>query len=403
MATGSAGARSEQIRQRNLGIVLRHLHCSGPVTRSDLGATTGLTRSAVKTIVGDLARLGLVTENSSVSSGSPGRPSTLVAPNALHVTLAMEILVDTVAIAVVSLGGTIRSVVRVERRADASPVDTVDQLAQLLGSALDDCGDAAVHGITVAVPGSVRRSDNAVVLAPNLGWREVPLGEILRAHLNTPVPVTVVNDGDAGALGETRRGAAKGVNDVVYVYAEVGVGGGVVVDGQPLRGARGFAAEVGHIPVRTGGRTCKCGSTGCWETEAGEVALLKRAGRRNTRRRAGLDAVMSAAAEGDQRTLDALDEHGIWIGVGVAALINIFDPQRVVLGGALVPIYAHIERAMQRELERRVFDSSGNWAEVVPAKLGAEAPLVGAAEWSWDALLTNPAESSPVAANSMVA
>ncbi len=124
----------------------------------------------------------------------------------------------------------------------------------------------------VAIVGVVRRTDGMVSMAPNLGWRDEPLGERLRAALGrdwATVPLVFANESDLAALAESRRGAARGVEDVVLVWGSVGVGGGLIVGGEPLIGAAGYSGEVGHLPVNPDGLPCRCGSSGCWETEVG--------------------------------------------------------------------------------------------------------------------------------------
>ena len=172
-------------------------------------------------------------------------------------------------------------------------------------------------------------------MAPNLGWRDVPLGERLAQVLGAAVPIAVANDADLGALAELRRGAARGADDVLSSSGEVGVGGGLIVDGRPLTGVAGYGGEVGHMPVNPDGRPCRCGSIGCWETEVGEGALLRRAGHPPEGGRAAVDAVLREAERGSPVALAALAETGRWLGIGLAGLVNVLNPRLVVLGGRL--------------------------------------------------------------------
>ena len=141
------------------------------------------------------------------------------------------------------------------------------------------------------------------------------------------------------------------------------------------------------------GRPCNCGSRGCWETEIGEGALLERAGRPPDGGRAAVDELLAAAADGDATTLAALAEHGRWVGIGLAGVINVFDPEMVVLGGSLAQIHPYIAASLTNELATRVFEEIRVQTEVVPAALGGDAPLVGAAELAWDLVLADPAHA----------
>ena len=275
------GQRSETVRRANLGAIVRALHASGPLSRSELVARTGLTRSAIRSLVGELVLAGLAAEEPATRLGTPGRPSPLVrlVPEGA-VVLALEIAVDSLAAAIVGLGGRTMALVRVERSRGRSTVD--DIAADLTALARTVMGQRPptepLIGIGVAIVGVVRRSDGCVSMAPNLGWRDVPLGERLARAIGVPVPISIANEADLGALAELRRGAAVGVEDLIFVSGEVGVGGGLVVGGRPLTGAAGLAGEVGHMSVNPDGAACRCGSVGCWETEVGEDALLRRAG-----------------------------------------------------------------------------------------------------------------------------
>jgi predicted NBD/HSP70 family sugar kinase len=219
----------------------------------------------------------------------------------------------------------------------------------------------------------------------------VPIADIISRRLRLDVPVSVANDGDLGALAEHRRGAAVGVDNLLYVAGEVGVGGGVIVDGRPLAGAGGYAGEIGHVPVNPAGSECRCGSRGCWETEVGERALLRRAGRRPTAGRAAMDDVLSAAAAGSKVELHALTETGEWLGIGLAGLVNIFNPSLIVLGSIFGRMYPFVSAQVEAALGRGAMRAPREMARVLPAALGADAPLLGAAELAFEPLLVDPA------------
>ncbi|HEY5630401.1 MAG TPA: ROK family protein, partial [Candidatus Limnocylindrales bacterium] len=246
-------------------------------------------------------------------------------------------------------------------------------------------------GIGVAVAGVVRRSDGLVRTAPNLGWAEVPLGDELAAALDLNVPIAIANDADMGLLAEHRRGAATGVDDVLYVSGEVGVGGGAIIGGRPLMGVAGYGGEIGHMPVNPGGIPCRCGSTGCWETEVGEGALLALAGLPPDAGREGVEAVLRDAAAGVPTAEAALEHVGRWLGIGLAGLINILNPQLVILGAMHGRIHAAVRPVMERELDRRSLRAPRNSVRVVPATLGVGAPARGAAELAFEPLLADPA------------
>lgn len=387
------GLRSETVRRANLSAIVRELHLRGSLSRSELVAWTGLTRSAIRSLVGDLVAGDFVVEEPAVRLGTPGRPSPqvrLVADNI--VVIALEIAVDSLAVALVGLGGQVHWKDRVDRpRAHSTVEDIVADLHDLVDQAMAQrpSGDAPI-GIGVAVAGLVRPTDGVVTVGPNLGWIDIPLGERLTAALGLHAPVSIANEADLGALAELRRGAARGSDDVIYVHGEVGVGGGIIVGGRPLAGTGGFAGEIGHMPINPTGRACRCGSIGCWETEIGERALLELAGYPIDAGRAAVSAVLVDAAEGRPTALAALESVGSWLGIGVAGLVNVMNPRVVVLGGLFSRAYPYLAVAMARELSARALVASRRLMSVVPAGLGVDAPLLGAAELAFEPLLMDP-------------
>jgi predicted NBD/HSP70 family sugar kinase len=386
------GQRSETVRRANLSAIVRGLHERGPLSRSDLVAATGLTRSAIRSLVGELASAGFVTEGGAVRLGTPGRPSPLVRLETTSAgVLCLEILVDSIAAAIVGLGGETIAKVRVQRpRGELSVDEVVADLAALAKDLMARV-DVPVIGIGVAVAGVVRQRDGVVTMAPNLGWIDVPLGSRLARALATALPIHLLNDADAGVLGEHRRGVAQDVDDVVYISGEVGIGGGLVIDGRLVSGATGFAGEVGHVTLNPEGRTCRCGSVGCWETEVGEGRLLALAGRPADAGRQGIEEVLDEAAAGGEVAVAAIDHVGRWLGVGLAMVVNVLNPRLVILGGPHARLHPFVAHTIDESLTRFALPASRAVVRVVPGELGVDAPLVGAAEAAFEPLLSDPA------------
>lgn len=388
------GQRSETVRRSNLSAIVRALHLRGPLSRSELVRHTGLTRSAIRGLIGELVTGGFLTETRSEPAGVPGRPSPLVHPDPEGATVvALEINVDSLAAAHVGLGGEILQLVRVDRpRTHVTLDEIVADLAELARPILASASRSdRLVGIGVAVAGVVRRSDGFVRLAPNLGWKDVPLGHRLAAAIRSDAPMVVANEADLGGLAEHRRGAAVGEANVVYVTGEVGVGGSVTVDGQPLIGSAGYAGEIGHMIVNPEGAACACGSNGCWETEIGERAMLVRAGRPATGGRAAVDELIAAATAGEPAATAGVARMGDWLGIGVASLINVFNPTLVVLGGVLGRIHPLVAPQLEAVLDRRTLPASRELVRVTPGALGGSAPIIGAAELAFEPMLVDPA------------
>ena len=388
-------ARTPQLRRSNLALVLDRLR-RGPCSRSQLVGATGLTRSAIAGLVGELVDLGLVVEEPSSSDGRPGRPSPVVRIDGESVgALAIEIFVDEIVVAIVAFDGSVVTTLRRDRKRDRVELDaTIADIATLLGELRrlqgDDDGRRLV-GCGVSVPGLVRDRDGVVVAAPNLGWVDVDLASALRSACDDDLPISVGNDADLGALAELRFGAGVGSGQMVFVSGEVGVGGGLVVAGSPVVGGAGFAGEIGHVPVNPDGRQCRCGSIGCWETEVGERALLERAGLDPDGGRAAVDDLLRRAAIGEPGIVAALDDEARWLAIGIAGLVNVLDPDTVVLGGLFARILPSIRATLDEELARRRYRAAQREVAVVGAALGSAAISVGAAELAFGALLSDPA------------
>jgi len=388
-----AAVRPQTVRQSNLAVVLDHVRRTGPLSRSELVATTGLTRSAIGGLVGELVGLGLVVEDAGHSDGSPGRPSPVVrVDGSRYGVLAVDIGVDELAVALVGLDGLVVRSLRVERARDRVVLaDVMADLAAVVGRL--GCDEPVVEGrrltaVGIAVPGLVRRDPQAIVVAPNLDWRELDVDDAVREAVGLELPVIVGNDADLGALAESTFGVR--ADNMVYVSGEVGVGGSVIADGTRLAGRSGFAGEFGHMPVNPDGHPCACGASGCWETEVGERALLRRAGLDVDGGVPAVDELLRRAEAGERVALAALAEEGRWLGVGIAGLINAFDPDVVVLGALLDRILPNVRPTLDAELATRGIHGLERSVPVVGATLGRDATLVGAAELAFGPLLAHP-------------
>ncbi len=387
------GQRSETVRRANLSAIVRELHLSGPLSRSELVARTGLTRSAIRGLIGELVAADIVSEEKAEPLGTPGRPSPVVTPNpTTTAVLALDILVDSSAAALVGLGGVVLAQVRADRPRGHFGVDEViAELAELADTVRKRHPDAdPLIGVGVAVVGMVRRTDGFVSMAPNLGWRDVALGDRLAEALGTTAPISIANEADLAALAELRRGVSVSAGDVLFISGEVGVGGGLIVGGEALTGSSGYGGEIGHMPINPNGLPCRCGSVGCWETEVGEEALLRRAGRSPDGGRQAVDDLLRDAAAGVPVALLALEAEGRWLGRGLAGLVNVFNPRQIVLGGLIGRIYPFVAELLERELDRLALPGSRDLVRIVPASLGVDATLLGAAELAFEPLLNDP-------------
>jgi predicted NBD/HSP70 family sugar kinase len=382
------------MRHANLALVLGAVARLGAASRAEVSEATGLTRAAVGSLAGELIGAGLVRERGVSLDGRVGRPGTaLVVSDRGPCGLGLDIGVDHLGACVVDLRHEVR--VRIARPAPGrggDPRGTLGPLADLARAAL---AEAAGHGlepagIAVAVPGLVT-PDGIVTHAPNLGWRDVDVAAELGPLLPGPLralPADVENEANLGALAELWHGAVG--RDFVHVSAGAGIGGALVSGGQLLRGRRGFAGELGHMPVYPDGPRCRCGARGCLEQYAGEEVVLGKCGLRDAPGDR-LSLLAAEAAAGHAEVLRALEEAGQALGVVLAGAVNLVDPDKIVIGGAYADLAPWLTPGIQAELAARLrvrpWDPSG----LAVSALRREGPVVGAATSVVRQVLSDPA------------
>jgi predicted NBD/HSP70 family sugar kinase/biotin operon repressor len=384
-----------QMRQRNLSLVLHAVADAGPLSRAAVAARIGLTRGAVSTLVDELLRDGLLVEHGPGRSGAVGRPGTqLLLSDRGPCGIGAEIGVDHLAVCVMDLRGQVRARLGHQaRNQDSDPGVVLGLLTAMLGRAAGQAAAVGLRpaGLTVAVPGLVTRGTATVLRAPNLGWRDAELAGRLPAGLG---PVTVENEANLGALGELwSSGPAPAPASFVHVSAEIGIGAAVVVDGELLRGAHGFAGELGHMPVRPEGRSCSCGGRGCLETYAGTDAVLRAAGL-EPGPGVRLGALTARCEAGEPTALRAVRQAGTALGIALSGAVNLLDPGRVVIGGALALLGPWLLPPVRRQLARRTTAAAGGRSTPVPvtaSALGPDGPLLGAARHAVRVTLDAPA------------
>ncbi|MFP5253750.1 MAG: ROK family protein [Actinomycetes bacterium] len=385
--TRRSGIGQERLRRHNLSQLLSHVHVSGPTSRSELTAALGVNRSTIGDLTGQLAEYGLVDEEQPGSARRSGRPSLLVVPRSDVAVVAVDLSVDRIDAALVALGGRVLERRRRRHQRGEHDVEHVTEtVAQLTEEILGQ--HPAVHcvGIGVSLAGAVRLGDGLVRFAPNLGWVDAPFAGLLSKRLGRPV--TAGNDANLGVLAEHLRGAAVGYQDVAYLSGSVGIGGGFLVGGVPLTGSEGFAGEIGHILVDRQGPPCRCGNAGCWEVMAGENALLTGAGRLPGGGPDAVAEVIAAAAEGDARAQQSLHEVAEWTGVGLRTVVNLFNPEIVVVGASLAQVFAAAEEQVLEAMRQTIPPMSE--LLVRAAGLGQDSSLIGAAERAFSPLLSAP-------------
>jgi predicted NBD/HSP70 family sugar kinase len=398
-ATGLANQRA--VRRHNLGVVLRHVAEHGPRSRATIAVETGLNKTTVSSLVTELIGLELLVERGLEQRGTVGRPGQVVELSGSGVVaLGLEINVDYLAVRALDLTGAERHRaldVRDNRRLEVDVV--LDRLAALATAALEAVQTEGLRpvGATVALPGLVDAAGGALLVAPNLGWTDVPVVAELHERLSGPsFPLAADNEANLAALAELWEGTARGLLDVLYVSGEIGVGAGIIIRGELFRGSHGFGGEFGHMTIDPNGRPCACGSRGCLETFVGLEALLEAAGldpsdaATTTGSGQPVSDLAGRARMGDEQALGALRDAGRWLGLGIASAANLLNFQAVVLGGFFAQLATWLADPIARELETHVLASEWAVPRLLPSTLGPEAAVRGAAALSLRRVLSDP-------------
>jgi predicted NBD/HSP70 family sugar kinase len=393
----AAGPASQQgMRQQNLALVMGALAAHGPSSRAEVAERTGLTRAAVGSLVNELAAAGLTTDLGLAPSGRAGRPgSTLALSAAGPAGLGLEIGVEHLGACVIDLHGTLRTRIEVEApNRGRAPHEVLDELGEVAAAALQHAAAQGLRpvGSVLAVPGLVDAASGTVEQAPNLGWHAVPVARSLAERLPAAVrrvPLEVENEANLGALAELWHGSTR-PPDFVHVSAEAGIGAAVVVGGRLFRGARGFAGELGHVPVHPDGPVCTCGARGCLEQYAGEEAVLRAAGLSGARGDR-IKLLTGRALGGNPRVHEALEQAGRALGTALAGAVNLLDPSALVLGGAYAELGEWLLPGMRRELAARVTVRPWSADALQLSELGRRGPLLGAGTVTVRRIIEDPA------------
>ena len=381
---------TESLRRQNTASVLRVLRQLGPATRAELAKETGLAKATVGAIVADLEAAGAVAEQASRAGarGRPGRPVALRGER--FVGLGLELNVDYVSAVVLDLAGRVRFS---DSRPAGDPGRGEADLLALARAAVERHGGPGrtLVGATVAVPALVRGDNRTVAWAPNLDVARPGLADRLLG-LVPGGNVRVSNDANCAAYAESHHGAAVGAAHALYLTGTVGIGAGILEDGDLVRGGAGFAGEVGHMPVGSSDALCGCGRRGCWEASIGLHAMLAAVGMPELDTPLRTAEAVAARAATDPRVRSGLARVGHDVGLGIAMLSSVLDPEVVVLGGYFVPLGDLVLEPARRTLDERLASAVQVRPELRLSTLGIQAAALGAAEQSFDPVFAGQLE-----------
>ena len=382
------------------------VHNASPLSHAQLAVRTGLNKSTVSSLVEELLERKLLHEIGFNSAGA-GRPATLLEINPeAGCIIGVELGVDFVAAVLTDFVGA--TLWREQETADPTepPEKILKQTQALVNRAMTASHQIQLPavGIGLAIPGTVDIDEGTLIFAPNLHWHNIPIREIF-AKL-TGLRVYIENDANAAAVAEHLFGTARQNTDFLFVFAGVGVGGGLFLNGQLYRGKNGHAGEIGHSPISAdlSQAICYCGNRGCWELYVNQDSILERMRLRLDGKRESvisnlmreqhtglsLTLIKQAADAGDRQALDSLSEAGAALGQGFANLINILNPEKIVLGGPLSIAGDYLLPVIRETVCEHTLPEIGGQVEIGLSAFGPDASLIGSIAIVVDDILSNP-------------
>jgi predicted NBD/HSP70 family sugar kinase len=365
-------------RKHNRALVLNCIRLQGSVSRANLAKQLGLTRSTISRIIEELINEKLVYEGESVSNGR-GRPGTPLLLNAQGgAAIGLEIGVNFISILLTDFLSNPIWRKRLILKKGCKYEDYVNKAEELIQIAIDKTKEMnlPLMGIGIAVWGLVSNQKNLIRYAPNLNWRDVPLGKKWQEKYN--VQVITENDANASALGEYYFGVGKGSENYIYLSIDVGVGSGIISKGHLFRGADGFAGEIGHITIEPDGDLCSCGKRGCLETKVGrDVIMRKYKELSKDDSDITLDEIIKRGEEGDEFAKQIFDEAGESLGFGISYCVNLINPRSVILGWSLGQAYDLLLPGIKRGLKEHGMPDLCETLSILPSSNGPDAVLLG--------------------------
>src|SRR5438132_10272224 len=367
------------LRDRNRQRVVGVLRERGRLSQAEIARVTGLSRTTVHSLVAELKGWAMVQEVDAVQPDARGgRPAIqLVLRDASQAVLGIDFGHSHVQVAIADMARNVRAERRCDLDGNHHAVEALDTSARLAAEALAESGfdRSSLVGAGIGIPGPVDREHGTAGSATILpGWVGLRIASEMQRRLG--IPVEIENDANLGALAEMTWGAGRDCSNFAYIKAATGIGAGLVVDGRLLHGASGTAGEIGHTTLDESGALCYCGNRGCLETVASGPAILHLVsnGRAET---LTLSRVIELAAEGDVRCRRAISDAGREIGVAVAGLCNLINPERVIIGGLLSRGGDLLLQPIRDSIRRHAVQAAAEGVEVVPAVFIERAELMG--------------------------
>ncbi|WP_419957595.1 ROK family protein [Psychrobacillus psychrotolerans] len=375
------------VKKGNKSLVLDKIKYNSPISRASVASQVGLNKGTVSSLVNDLLEEHLIYESGPGESSGGRRPVMLLFNEKAGYSIGIDLGVNYLLGVLTDLNGNIHTEKQITFKNlnyEEIEIKLFETIEYLLKSTPES--PHGVIGIGVGVPGIVDKDDN-ILLAPNLIWRNINLKEVLEERYN--IPIIIENEANAGAYGEKNFGAGKDFENVIYVSAGIGIGVGLILNDSLYKGSNGFSGELGHMTIQAGGAKCRCGNEGCWELYASEQALVRQAEKLDIPSdMQDLEGLVTLAESGNDEIIALFEQTGDYLGIGINNIINIFNPQQVIIGNRL----AYSEKWLKDSLNKRISNQAlwfqQNDLQIDFSELSTRSTALGVAAFSIENFLS---------------
>ncbi|MED4697119.1 xylose repressor [Peribacillus frigoritolerans] len=362
------------VKKMNQKLILNEILKNSPISRAALSEITGLNKSTVSSQVNELIEKNIIFEIGAGQSSGGRRPVMLVFNKNAGYSIGIDIGVDYLNGILTDLEGNII----LEKASDLSSPsagEVKEILFALIHDFINHMPDSpyGLVGIGICVPGLVD-SNQKIIFMPNLEWYIEDLQLLIESEFN--VPVFVENEANAGACGEKVFGVTKNYENIIYISINVGIGVGIIINNELYKGVNGFSGEMGHMTIDFNGPKCSCGNRGCWELYASEKALLDSFS--NDEKNMLRKEIVERANKNDVAVLNALQNFGFYVSIGLTNILNTFDAQAIILRNNIIESHPIVLNTIKNEVSSRVNSHLESMCELLPSSLGRNAPALGA-------------------------
>lgn len=373
------------VKEINLSIVLDTILRRQPISRANISTMTGLNKGTVSSLVQELIERKLVFETGTGSSSGGRKPVLLQFADHAGFAIGVDLGVNYIHAVLTNLTGKIEQEFTINHY-NESEQSVLQHLKDGIQTLIDAAPPSAygIIGIGLGIPGIVN-SSGEILFAPNLGWHNMDLASLLRDHFQ--IPVYVDNEANAGAIGELQYGAGQGTANLVFISAGIGIGSGIILHNEIYKGNTGLSGEIGHLTIEATGKPCRCGNRGCWELYASEQALVSLVSESNPKENLSLEDIVQLAKQENAMILQSLTQVGRYLGIGIAGILNIFNPRKVIIGNRLTKVSEWLLPPLLKEVRTRSLPHHLESVEIQFSNPGFQSTAMGSAHMAISSFL----------------